>query len=214
MCLDFELWKNAITNPKETFKKEEKKANIGEGVKQIGIAGLITGAIVGIAAMVGLSYAGSVLGIPGMTAGTGLGVVALLSSIIMTPIFMVIYWILGSGIIYIFSMIFGGKGSFTKQSYLIAIYYAPIMVITSILGIIPVLGPIIGFIVALYSLYLLTMALKQAHKVSTGKAVAIWLVPMIVVMVIVAIFSAVLFSSVMSTVPFMAENLPAQMPTM
>lgn len=197
MFLDFELWKKALTDPKKTFKKQAKKAELGEGVKHIGIAGVIAGIIAGIAALVLGSAAGSMFGTAGLSMGAGFGAAAFLASVILTPIFAVIGWLIGSGILYIFAMIFGGKGSYTKQSYLIAIYYAPLMIISAVLMLIPVVGQIVNFLVGLYSLYLLTMALKETHDFSTGKAVGVWLVPLIIVIVIVVILGVTMLGSLM-----------------
>lgn len=195
MCLDFETWKNAIVKPKETFKKEEKKASIGEGIKQIGIAGIISGILSGIAVWLGITTMGSFFGFQGAAFGVGLGITAFLVSVILTPIMAVISWLIWSGIVYIFAMIFGGKGSYATQSYLIALYTAPLMIIYSFLAFIPVIGQIITSLVGLYSLYLLTMALKQSHKTSTGKAVAIWLVPAIIIVIVLIAFAITAFST-------------------
>ena len=191
MCLNFEIWKEVLTKPQETFKKQEKKANLGEGIKHIGIAGVIVGVITGIAAWIGMATVGSLLGTPGLTLGVGIGIAAFLSSVILTPIFAVIWWLIGSGILYIFAMIFGGKGSYTTQSYLIALYSAPLMILSAILVLIPIVGAIVNFLVMLYGLYLLTLALKQVHKVTTGKAVAIWFVPLVIVVIIIAVMFSV-----------------------
>ena len=198
MCLDFEIWKNAIIDPEKTFKKEEKKADIGKGIKQIGIAGIISGILSGIAMWVGITKMGSLFGLPGATIGSGIGAMTFLTTIILTPIMAVISWLIWSGIIYIFAMIFGGKGSYATQSYLIALYTAPLMIIYSFLAFIPVIGQIIIFLVGLYSLYLLTMALKQSHKLSTGKAVAIWLVPAVIIAIILIVFAVTTFSTLMT----------------
>jgi len=179
MCLDFNLWKDALVKPAETFKKEEKKADFGKGIKHIGIAGIIAGVILGIAAMAGLTLTGSMFGLGSLGAGAGIGAFLLL--LVITPIYFVIAWLIGSGIIYIFAMIFGGKGDYKTQSYLIAIYAAPLSIILMILMLVPVAGPIINFLIVLYSLYLLTLALKQTHKVTTGKAVLIWIIPVAIV---------------------------------
>jgi len=179
MCLDFNLWKDALVKPAETFSKEEKKADFGKGIKHIGIAGIIAGVILGIAAMAGLTLTGSVFGLGSLGAGAGIGTFLLL--LVITPIYFVISWLIGSGIIYIFAMIFGGKGGYETQSYLIAIYAAPLSIISAILILVPVAGPIVNFLIGLYALYLLTLALKQAHKVTTGKAVLIWIIPVAIV---------------------------------
>ncbi len=201
--IDFKIWKEVLTKPVEAFKKEEKKADLGKGAMHLIIAGVIAGFISGLAVLFGITAVGTMGGFDSMVMGAGVGVFAFIASLILTPIMSVIGWLIGSGIIYVFAMIFKGKGNFTNQSYLLALYGAPLMVINSILGIIPFIGPILAFLVWLYGLYLLTMAIKQVHKVSTGKAVAIWLIPVVVV----AVIAAVLFVGfLMTIVPLMGAG--------
>lgn len=193
----FNLWKDILTKPVETFKKEERNADWGKAVIHLIIAGVIAGFLTGLAVMAGLT---AVTGMGGMGAGmigAGIGAAAFLVSIIVTPLVAVIAWIIVSGILYVFAMIFGAKGDFKNQSYLIALYLAPILVINTIFSLIPIIGPILGFLVMLYGLYLLTMALKQVHKVSTGKAVAIWLVPVLALLVIAALVAAAFITTLM-----------------
>lgn len=195
--IDFNLWKEVLTNPIETFKKEEKNADLGQGVIHIAIAGVIAGFIGGLATFTGLTAVGSMGGFGTGMMGAGIGIIAFIGALIITPIVTVIGWLIFSGIIYIFAMIFGAKGDFTKQSYLIALYGAPLMIITSILNIIPFAGGILSFLAGLYGLYLLTMALKQVHKISTGKAVAIWLIPIVVFLVLGAILAGAAYMTIL-----------------
>ncbi|UCG94956.1 MAG: YIP1 family protein [archaeon] len=199
--IDFNLWKEVLLNPKETFKKQEKNADLGKATVHLVIAGLIAGFIGGLAAAAGLTATGGMAGLgPGIT-GAGLGIIAFVGSLIITPIVSVVGWLVGSAILYVFALIFQGKGNYTTQSYLLGLYWAPLIIITAILGIIPFIGGILNFLVALYGLYLLTMALKQAHKVSTGKAVAIWIIPVIVLAVLVSILAV---GFLMAMMPMMA----------
>lgn len=202
MCIiDFNLWREVLTNPVETFKKHEKKADLGKAAMQLLIAGLIAGFFTGIGAVAGLATAGSIGGVGAGMMGAGMGLLTFIAALVMTPIIVVIGWLIGSGIIYVFAMIFGGKGNFTVQSHLIALYTAPLIIVSAILGLIPILGGVLSLLLGLYSLYLLTMALKQVHKVSTGKAVAIWLIPIIALSVVAFLFMAAL---VLTMLPVMA----------
>jgi len=203
MCIkqiNFNLWKEVLTKPEETFKKEEKNADLGKGTVNLVIAGLIAGFFSGLAAFAGVSTFGIAAGLGAGMMGAGLGIMAFVFSLIVTPIVAVLFWLIGSGVLYIFAMIFGGKGNYTKQSYLISLYYAPIMVIGAILAIIPIIGGILAFLVMLYGLYLLTLALKQAHQVTMGKAVAIWLIPVVVIALLVAVLAA---AFIMTMLPLM-----------
>lgn len=161
-----ETWKNALLNPKKTFKKEKKKSNLGLGANYIAKAGIIAGIIAGIAS---------------------LNLTNFIFSIILYPILNVVGWLLGSAIYYMFAKLLGGKGDYTKQSYLMSLYIAPLSIVSAILVSIPVVGIWLSFFVTVFGLYLLTFALKEAHNYSTDKAVLTWLIPFIILVIILLI---------------------------
>lgn len=200
MFIDFQKWINALTKPVDTFAKEKGKADWTEAVKHLAVAGVISGIIAGLAAWAGLTAVGLLGGkLFGAAAGATIGAMAFVAAIIMTPITMIIGWIISSGILYIFALLFGAKGNFKTQSYLIALYLAPVMLITTVIGLVPIIGGIVNLLIALWSLYLLTMALKTAHGYSAGRAVATWLLPVIVVVIIFALLAATLLGALLGS---------------
>jgi hypothetical protein len=149
--------------------------------------------------MVGL---GTQAGAMGAVVGGAVGLVA----IITTPIAMVIAWLLMSVVLFIFAKLLGGKGGYGVQSHLIALYLAPLMVVMTVLGLIPVVGGIIGLLLELYSLYLLTMALKSAHGFDTVKAALVWLIPAILMAVLAFVMVGALLGGIMGG--YMSGMLP------
>lgn len=183
MWIDVNLWKEVLTNPAETFKKEEKNVNLTEGVKQLIVAGVIAGVFYGISAAFALNSASMLMmGKPMMEAGA----MGFIGALIGTPIATLIGWFIFSAILYVIAKLLNGKGTFDTHMYLIALLYSPIVIIQGVLSVIPIVGAALGILVSLYGLYLLTIAIKQAHKVSTEKAVVIWLIPVIVIALILA----------------------------
>jgi hypothetical protein len=184
------LWKNVLMNPKKTFKKEKKKSNLGLGAYYIVIAGIIGGII---SAIVSLNW------------------VSALFFIFFYPLLSFVGWLINSGIYYVFARLLGGKGNYTKQSYLIALYVAPLSIITAIILLIPTFGVWLSLLVTVYSLYLLTFALKEAHSYSTGRAVMTWLIPLSILLIIIAIgiglFLMYYVSSYGSTIPEISQLL-------
>ena len=176
----FEIWKAALLTPAKTFKAQSRKADLTEGAKHVGLAGLIAGIIAGLGVLLLGTAIDAAAGL-----GASVGVAGFITSVIVTPIMMIISWLIGSGIYYIFAMILGGRGNFTTQSYLIALYTAPIAIITAVLGLIPLVG-ILNLLVFIYSLYLLTLALKETHRFTTIKAALTWIIPL--VLIIIAVF--------------------------
>ena len=183
MWIDVNLWKEVLTNPAETFKKEEKNVNLTEGIKQLIVAGVIAGVFYGISAALALNSAGMLMmGKPMM----GAGAMGFIGALIGTPITTLIGWFIFSAILYVIAKLLKGQGTFDTHMYFIALLYSPIVIIQGVLSIIPIVGAALGVLVSLYGLYLLTIAIKQAHKVSTEKAVLIWLIPVIVIALILA----------------------------
>lgn len=173
-----ELWKSVLLKPKETFKKERKKADLTLGAKYILISSLIGTAIM----LLSLSY---IIGLDGSGLSLSSYSTFYISYVIMTPIMSIVGWLIGSAMDYFFARLMGGKGTYAQQTYLIAVYSAPISIISVLLYLIPVAGMWLVFLLLFYSLYLLTTALKEVHGFSTGKAIMSWLLPVIILTAIV-----------------------------
>ena len=186
--IDFELWKNALLKPSETYKK---KGGFSEAVKQLVIAGLIGGFFTGLGSLIGLSAGGSYGSLAGL-----IGPLAFIGSLILTPIVAVIVVLIVSVVLYVMAMILGGKGKFESQTYYISVYYAPIIILTSIFSLIPVAGGILSLLLGLYSLYLLTMAMKYTHSFTIMKAVLTWLIPCIVIVGLIVLVAGAAFLAI------------------
>ncbi|MFO7872698.1 MAG: Yip1 family protein [Candidatus Undinarchaeales archaeon] len=181
----FMLWLEAVKNPKETFSKEHRKADFKNGSINILLGGLIAGLIGGI-------YTNSIItGAIGGAIGSFIG------------------WLIAGGIYYIFAKLFGGKGDFTTQIYLISLYAPLLAIVTAIFT--PV--PYVSLLVAIYGLYLLTLALKEAHSYETSKAVLSWFVPMLVIIVVLVILVFIAASFVTGLLGTMAPEYSSMLPT-
>ncbi len=153
--LPIELWKSAVMSPKETFAKEKANASIMGGAKQLAVGGAIAGFVTGLFTFNPISMV----------------VMSILFAIIM-PIALLI----GTGIYWIFAKLLGGKGSFSAQYYVTALYAAPL----SIPGAIPIVGMLVG----LYEIYLAFLTIREVHELSTGKTIAVLLIPALIVIVL------------------------------
>ena len=192
--MNFNLWIEVLKKPVQTFKKVKKSADLTEGLLNVVVAGVIIGFLNGLMAMAfGTSIAGAFMPV----AAGAVGIATFFGVLIGTPIGNAISWIVASAVLYVIAKFLGGKGNFKTQAYLYAIYIAPIGVITAVLNLIPVAGPILSLIVSLYGLYLLTMSLKEAHGFTVGKAVLTWLIPALIVVVIAAIIGAAIATMVL-----------------
>jgi len=176
-------WVNTITKPKETFAAEKGNASMGKAAVNYIIAGVISGVIAFLATLIGLSQTGSAT-----TTAIGAGLGAL--GIIVSPIVTLIGAFIGVGIIWIFAKILGGKGTYTQLFFLVSLFAIPMAVIGLVI-VIPAVGSILGLLVGLYTLYLWVIAVQSSQELSTGRAVAAVLIPIILIGIIIAILAVI-----------------------
>jgi len=84
------------------------------------------------------------------------------------------------------------KGGFVTQTYLMALFLAPLSVVSSILGAIPYLGIVLSLAVTVYEAVLLTFALQSSHETSAGRAFLMWFIPAAVLGVLFACLALIL----------------------
>ncbi len=166
---------NALTKPKEVFPSEIKNASLADGAKNWAIAGFVGGLINALVM--------SLVGIGGLPA-TGLNIVALLVGAITMAILAPLLNLIGHLILSFIAKLFGGTGSWTQHYYLMSLPALPVMVLTSGLNAIPFAGGFLSLLVSVYMLYLLTLAIQMSHGLTTLKAVAVWLIPTVILAVL------------------------------
>ncbi len=74
----------------------------------------------------------------------------------------------------------GGEGTFAVQTYLLASFSAPLVVIASLLAVVPFLGSCLVALVVLYGLALTFFALNVAHDLDPGRTLMALFVPVLV----------------------------------
>jgi len=109
------------------------------------------------------------------------------------------------GIQYLIAKAFQGEGRFLTQSYTTVLYQVPIYAASYVLGLIPILGGIAGFVLYLYSIVLNVFAIMAVHRLSGGKATAVVLIPIAVLLLLVFLcliaIAAIFFAAYRSTHP-------------
>ena len=90
---------------------------------------------------------------------------------------------IGTGISFILARLLGGQGSFSRYAYITAAFAAPLSIISSIIGMIPVVSCLaIG--VSIYQIILSYHATMVEMRLSSGKALLVVLLPLIVLILI------------------------------
>jgi len=115
------------------------------------------------------------------------------ASMTMSVVFGFILWVVIAGILHVVAKILGGKGAFTEMLVLMGfamlpnIFLAPISLIAifsgGLTGAFIAIG--LGGILAIWILILDVLAIREAHKFSTGRAIATLVIPFVVLMVLV-----------------------------
>lgn len=99
--------------------------------------------------------------------------------IIAIPIANIVGWFIMIGVFHLIALLFGGKATFSEL-------YRPLTVSSVIywVSVIPFIGPVLSSIASLWEIVVSVVVIRDVHKLSTGKAVAVVVIPIVVVAVI------------------------------
>jgi len=205
----WQTWLKATTSPNDaTFAELRLKpeANVTTAIIWMAIYGAIS-AVVGIIS--GVMFANTMSSVmPGILqqlelppaeaaqaeqalrafTGGGFGMVGFgsLANIIMVPLF----FLISVGVYFLLARLLGGNGDFGRYAYLNAAFGAPLGILTTLLSLVPFAG-CISPLISIYSLVLVYFATKAEHQMSSGRAIWVVLIPVLVVFMI---FGCFLFS--------------------
>ncbi|HEY7354926.1 MAG TPA: Yip1 family protein, partial [Ktedonobacterales bacterium] len=99
---------------------------------------------------------------------------------------------LGQGITYLLAKAFGGQGSFMVQAYTTLLFQVPIGICIALLSLIPLVGSVAS-LGSIYIYILQTFQVIAVHRLSTGKAVAVVLIPVAAGILLGIILAALYF---------------------
>jgi hypothetical protein len=193
----FQTWTNVLTKPNEaTFEAERQKpnANLTTAIIWIVIAGVILAVLSAISALIAGFIGGSAsmlqplldqadlppevaAQLATMSAG---GAGGAFGTFCFTLILAPLGFLLGSGIHFLIAKLVGGTGSFEQQTYLMATFVAPLMIVSGVVGVIPILGGCVSFFIFIYQLVLTFLAIKVVHRLGTGSALVVTLAPAVI----------------------------------
>lgn len=205
--MDFDLnatidtWRRVLTQPgEEVFEQEKLDPNgtLTLGVIWMVIAGVIAtifGVIQAVLGMGAMTTALSEAGLPpemeqmlSPMMGSMLGGATFLS-IITVPVF----FLIGALIYHLLATVLGGSGDFGKFAYLFATFQAPLTMGAALLGVIPVLGGCLAILLSVYSYVLSYFAIKVNYGLTQGRALAVILIPLgVLLLLVVCVFIVVL----------------------
>lgn len=97
------------------------------------------------------------------------------------------------GIYYLIARAFRGQGTFKAQSYTQLLFQVPLGIASSVLLLIPFVG-ILGSFLSIYGIVLEVLSLMAVHRFSGGKATAVVLIPIAVLLVLACAATAILIA--------------------
>jgi hypothetical protein len=174
------FWQSLIRGPEPALAKEKGKGGLVDALVMV----LIVAVISAIFAVLGLMVSTAV------NPTAALGVVGIPMFFVGSLVMGAVFFFILSAVFYVISMVLGGKGSFSDQTYLFSLVYT-LSIISSVIGIIPILGAIASLVIGLFMLYLYALALKVVHGFSLMKALAIIIIPIIIVGILFVILVVV-----------------------
>ncbi|MGY2895117.1 YIP1 family protein [Deinococcus sp. UYEF24] len=134
-----------------TFEQFERRGGTTEAAIYV-----VVGAI--IAALFGLLKGG----VGGLLAG-------LLGTLISFGVFTALVYVVGKNL-------FKGTGTYPEVAYTFALFYVPISVVSSVIGIIPILGALVAFILGLVNIYFGYLAVQSSMNLRDTTSAIVTLV--------------------------------------
>ncbi|HUS15410.1 MAG TPA: Yip1 family protein [Chloroflexia bacterium] len=165
-------WITSLTKPAvSTYAAEVPRASQNRVIMSVGLATVV-------AALAGL--------LGGLFSGNAIG--SLILALIMTPI----SFLLAAGGFYLGARLMKGTGSFMEHAWVWSTIWAPVSVISSILGIIPVIGGLVGLVLGLFALYLYYMAIQAVHRLDGTNAILALIIGAVILFVGMAIIGGII----------------------
>jgi hypothetical protein len=119
-----------------------------------------------------------------------------LADIILTPIGVAIGLFIGAGIIHLLVMlIVGTPNAGYEGTFRVGAYIAVTQLVTW-LSAIPIIGILVGLLIAVYSIFLGVVGIREMHSTTTGKAALVILIPVVVVFLIALVLALVIGAAI------------------
>jgi hypothetical protein len=119
--------------------------------------------------------------------GVGSAIGGLISTLIFIPIVTTIGLFIWAGIYHLLVLLFVRPSHAGYEATFRVVAYASALQLVSWLGAIPILGILVGIAVAIYGVVLSVIGIREVHTTTTGRAVAVVLIPAVIIGILIAI---------------------------
>jgi hypothetical protein len=184
--MDFlEKVKGLLLEPSKTFDSL-KDETLGEAIKYYAIIAAVYSALFALVFAFAGSLFGSMMGYRnlGTMMGAGVGIGAAVFFFVMFMILAIAGAFIGGAILHIFVYIVGGRKGIVQTIKAGMYGSTPSLLLGWI--------PFVSIIVAIWSLIVEIIGVRQLHELTTGRAILAVLIPIILVIILVVILAALL----------------------
>ncbi len=108
-----------------------------------------------------------------------------LGLIVLIPIFFFVFM----GVVYFIARAFGGQGTFLEQCNASLLYQVPVGLGGKLLAFLPLIGKVLTYGLSVYGIVLQVVAVMAAHRLSTGKALAVVVLSLLALLVLVGVIA-------------------------
>jgi len=114
-----------------------------------------------------------------------------LFQLVLTPV----SFLAAGGILYLIARVFGGRGTFLEQIYVTLLFGVPLVILSYLLLLIQATSSWLPYLPHLYSLVLFVLSLIAVHQLSRGKAIAVILIP-VGILLLLALVGTILLTTI------------------
>jgi hypothetical protein len=184
------VWLKALTQPSvDTYERLIRDPNASAN-KAYGWVFICSTIAFVISYLIGLAFGNpfDTTSIGGLDSGPlfGFSIIWLACCAPLIGLLAVLGFALSAGLTQLIARILGGTGSYSELVYAYAAYYAPLLIITSLIYAIPIVNLCLSIPLGIYSLVLFVIAINAVNHLGWGKAIA----SVIIIPVLIAVFVA------------------------
>ena len=180
-----DITRRVLTGPADFFRGVARRGNFVNPLIFALICAVIYGVVNGLFTMLGNIIAG--------TSGVGGAIVGFFFAIILVPIYTAASLFIGAAIYFLLVMLLAGQSNAGYEAtFRVGAYSSVILVplaVVSIFNVLPIVGPIISgllsLVIGVYGVVIQVLGIREVHSTTTGRAVAIVLIPTAVILLIV-----------------------------
>jgi hypothetical protein len=168
--------REVLFNPVNFFRSIRREGDFLNPLLFAIICALISGVLGGILRMIFTLVRGE---------GFGGAVGSLIANIFLIPIGTAIGLFIGAAIYHLLVLLIVRPSHAGYEATFRAVAYASALQILGWLGYIPILGIVVGIAIAIYNVVLSVIGIREMHATTTGRAVAVVLIPVIIIGILI-----------------------------